>query len=55
MGMTDLQFKAYNKHLLRRIEALKKIIETLEEGEAKEQLQKQLEELLVDLQEMIES
>lgn len=55
MGMTDIQFKAYNKQLLRRIERIKKLIEALDTADSKEQLQNELDELLDDLQQSIES
>lgn len=54
MGMTDMQFKAYTKQLLRRIERIRKMLDTTDAADIKEQLKKELDELLDDLQQSIE-
>lgn len=51
MGMTDKQFDAYNRQLIRRIERVEKLLENTDNEEAKEELRSILE----DLQKSIEA
>lgn len=51
MGMTDKQFDAYNRQLIRRIERVEKLLENTDNEEAKAELH----EILEDLQKSIEA
>lgn len=50
MGMTDKQFAAYNRQLIRRIERIEKLLE----GTDNEEVKKELREILDDLQKSLE-
>lgn len=51
MEMTDKQFDAYNRQLIRRIERVEKLLENTDNEEAKAELH----EILEDLQKSIEA
>lgn len=50
MGMTDKQFDAYNRHLLKRIKRVEKLLENTDNEEAKTELR----DILDDLQKSLE-
>ncbi len=50
MGMTDKQFDAYNRHLLKRIQRVEKLLKDSDNEEAKAELR----DILDDLQKSIE-
>lgn len=50
MGMTDKQFDAYNRQLMKRIKQVMKLLEETDSDEAK----KELADILDDLQKSLE-
>ena len=50
MGMTDKQFDAYNRQLIKRIKIIEKLLENTDNEEAKAELH----DLLDDLQKSLE-
>lgn len=50
MGMTDKQFDAYNRQLMKRLKRVEKLLEDTDSEEAK----KEISDILSDLQQSLE-